>query len=201
MKIICIGRNYAKHAKEMNAEVPSEPIFFLKPDTALLKENNFYYPEFTKDLHYELELVLKINKHGKHISKEHAGNYYEQISLGIDFTARDVQKECKAKGLPWEKAKAFDNSAFLSTNFQSKDDLGEEINFELKKNGESVQMGSTNDLLFDFDSLIAHISQYITLKQGDLIYTGTPEGVGPVEIGDQLDGFLNGEKQFSLKIK
>ena len=201
MKIICIGRNYAKHAKEMNAEVPSEPIFFLKPDTALLKENNFYYPEFTKDLHYELELVLKIVKHGKHIEKEHAGNYYEKVGLGIDFTARDLQKNCKEKGLPWEKAKAFDNSAYIAPQFKDLSELGDEINFELKKNGESVQNGSTNDLLFDFDSLIAHISKYITLKQGDLIYTGTPEGVGAVEIGDQLEGFIQGEKLFCLKIK
>ncbi|UKN03068.1 fumarylacetoacetate hydrolase family protein [Paracrocinitomix mangrovi] len=201
MKIICIGRNYAKHAKEMNAEVPSEPIFFIKPDTALLKENNFYYPEFTNDLHYEVELVLKVCKHGKHISKEHATNYYDQIGLGIDFTARDVQKIHKEKGLPWEKAKAFDNSAVLSQQFIDKANFGPEIEFSLLKNDEIVQEGNTQDLLFDFDELIAHISKYITLKQGDLIYTGTPEGVGPVDIGDVLVGKIEDREMFKLNIK
>ena len=133
MKIICIGRNYAKHAKEMNSEVPKEPIFFLKPDTALLKEKNFYYPEFTKDLHYEVELVLKITKHGKHITEEHASNYYQQVGLGIDFTARDVQRACKEKGLPWEKAKAFDNSAILSPQLLNLSDIGDDISFFIKK--------------------------------------------------------------------
>ena len=199
MKIICIGRNYAKHAKEMNSEVPTEPIFFMKPDTALLKENNFYYPEFTKDLHFEVEIVLKIVKHGKHISLENARNYYQQYTLGIDFTARDVQRNCKEKGLPWEKAKAFDNSAILSQKWL--DIPQNEIEFSLQKNGKVVQHGSSSDLLFSFDQLITHISQFITLKQGDLIYTGTPEGVGPVQIGDELQGFVGLEKMFSLKVK
>lgn len=198
MKIICIGRNYAKHAKEMNSEVPSEPIFFMKPDTALLKENNFYYPEFTKDLHHEVEIVLKITKHGKHISKENARNYYQKFSLGIDFTARDVQRNCKEKGLPWEKAKAFDNSAIISNHWLN---ITDPIKFTLLKNDEVVQKGTTADLLFTFDELIAHVSQFITLKQGDLIYTGTPEGVGPVKIGDELKGFVGDQNMFNLKIK
>lgn len=201
MKIICIGRNYAKHAKEMNSEIPSEPLFFMKPDTALLKENQFYYPEFTQDLHHEVELVLKITKHGKHISQEHASNYYDSVGLGIDFTARDVQQACKEKGLPWEKAKAFDNSAVLSQKFTLIKDLPNPITFSLKKNGEVVQEGSTQDLLFQFDVLIAHISKYVTLKTGDLIYTGTPEGVGPVKIGDTLEGFIGAESFFKIDIK
>ncbi|MBD3637380.1 MAG: fumarylacetoacetate hydrolase family protein [Crocinitomicaceae bacterium] len=201
MKIICIGRNYAKHAREMESEIPKEPIFFLKPDTALLKENNFYYPEFTKDLHYEAELVLKICKHGKHIAVEHASNYYDKVGLGIDFTARDVQKECKEKGLPWEKAKAFDNSAVISQKFIDISNLRGHINFSLKKNGEVVQKGNTKDLLFDFNQLISYISQFITLKTGDLIFTGTPEGVGPVEIGDRLEGFIGSDKLLILSIK
>lgn len=199
MKIICIGRNYAKHAKEMNSEVPAEPIFFMKPDTSLLKENNFFYPDFTKDLHYEVEIVLKITKHGKHISQENARKYYDKLSLGIDFTARDVQKQCKEKGLPWEKAKAFDNAAFLSQKWLAITDS--EIEFSLQKNGEVVQIGSTVDLLFSFDQLIAYISQYITLKTGDLIFTGTPDGVGPVQIGDELKGFVGTDEMFNLKIK
>jgi acylpyruvate hydrolase len=201
MKIICIGRNYAKHAKEMNSAVPTEPIFFMKPDTALLKENNFYYPEFTKDLHYEVELVLKICKHGKHISKEHAKNYYQEIGLGIDFTARDVQSKCKEKGLPWEKAKAFDHSAVLSHNFVKVSELPENISFSLKQNEEVVQIGETKDLLFSFDDIIAYVSQFVTLKTGDLIYTGTPEGVGPVKIGDKLKGYIGEEEFFTLDIK
>lgn len=201
MKIICIGRNYAKHAKEMNSAVPTEPIFFMKPDTALLKENNFYHPEFTKDLHHEIELVLKICKHGKHISKENASSYYEQIGLGIDFTARDVQLQCKEKGLPWEKAKAFDNSAFLAPQFISKRDLGETIDFSLQINGETVQNGNTRDLLFSFDDIISYVSQFVTLKTGDLIYTGTPEGVGAVKIGDELVGSIGEQQMFKLKIK
>lgn len=202
MKIICIGRNYAKHAKEMNAEVPSEPLFFMKPDTALLKESNFYYPDFTKDLHHEVELVLRICKHGKHISPEHASSYYDKIGLGIDFTARDLQAKCKEKGQPWEIAKAFDNSAVLSPHFLSVDDLNlDELNFSLKLNDKVVQVGSTADLLFNFNQLIVHLSKFITLKTGDLIYTGTPEGVGPVSIGDQLEGFIEDQKMFKLAIK
>ena len=202
MKIICIGRNYAKHAKEMNAELPAEPLFFMKPDTALLKEDNFYYPDFTTDLHHEVELVLKICKHGKHIALEHAASYYEQIGLGIDFTARDIQKKCKEKGHPWEKAKAFDNSAILSQNFISKDKLDlNQIKFSLKVNESIVQEGNSEDVIFSFDQIIAYVSQFITLKTGDLIYTGTPEGVGPVRTGDILKGYIGEEEMLKLKIK
>lgn len=201
MKIICIGRNYANHAKEMNAEIPKEPIFFMKPDTALLRDSIFYFPDFTSDLHYEIELVLKISKHGKHIAKEHASKYYQEIGLGIDFTARDIQLECKAKGLPWEKAKGFDSSAVISNTFISKEKMGENISFSLEKNGAIVQSGNTKDLLFSFDDLISHVSKYITLKTGDLIYTGTPEGVGPVIIGDELEGKIADQSMFKLNIR
>ena len=203
MKIICIGRNYAEHAKEMKSEVPTEPVFFMKPDTALLKDNEpFYFPDFTKDLHHEIEVVLKISKVGKHIAEEFANKYYEEISLGIDFTARDLQAQCKAKGLPWEKAKSFDSSAPIG-KFVKKTELGDlqNLNFELKINNESKQKGNTSDLLFSFDKVIAYVSQFVTLKVGDLIYTGTPEGVGPVKIGDQLHGSLNGIELFCFQIK
>lgn len=203
MKIICIGRNYAEHAKEMNAPVPTEPVIFLKPDTALLKDNApFFYPEFTKDLHHEVELVLKISKMGRHIAPEFANRYYDEIGIGIDFTARDIQAKCKEKGLPWEKAKAFDNSApigkFLpKTKFATLDAIA----FHLDVNGKTVQRGNTKDLLFSFDQLIAHVSQYFTLKTGDLIYTGTPEGVGPVKIGDRLEAFIGDEKLLEFEVK
>lgn len=203
MKIICIGRNYAEHAKEMNAPVPTEPVIFLKPDTALLKDNApFFYPEFTKDLHHEVELVLKISKMGRHIAPEFANRYYDEIGIGIDFTARDIQAKCKEKGLPWEKAKAFDNSApigkFLpKTKFAALDAIA----FHLDVNGKTVQRGNTKDLLFSFDQLIAHVSQYFTLKTGDLIYTGTPEGVGPVKIGDRLEAFIGDEKLLEFEVK
>ncbi len=203
MKIICIGRNYAEHAKEMKSEVPTEPVFFMKPDTALLKDNEpFYFPDFTKDLHHEIEVVLKISKVGKHIAEEFAHKYYEKISLGIDFTARDLQAQCKAKGLPWEKAKSFDGSAPIG-KFVKKTELGDlqNLNFELKINNESKQKGNTSDLLFSFDKVIAYVSQFVTLKVGDLIYTGTPEGVGPVKIGDQLQGSLNGTELFCFEVK
>lgn len=202
MKIICIGRNYAKHAKEMNSEAPTEPIFFLKPDTALLKDPVFYYPDFTKDLHYECEIVVRINRVGKHIEEQFAHKYYNQIGLGIDFTARDIQKAAKEKGLPWEKAKAFDNSAVLSPKWIDKAnlDMGS-ITFSLQKNEEVVQSGNSQDMLFTIDRLIAYISQFITLKVGDLIYTGTPEGVGPIQIGDKLSGFIGEEKMFQLSVK
>lgn len=202
MKIICIGRNYAKHAAEMNAEIPQEPMFFMKPDTSLLKENQFYYPDFTQDLHHEIEVVVKISKHGKHIAPEHAASYYEKIGLGIDFTARDIQKDCKAKGHPWEKAKAFDNAAFLGKQFIDKTelDLGN-LSFSLKKNDHSIQEGNTADMLFSIDQLICEISKYVTLKQGDLIYTGTPDGVGPVQRGDKLEGYIGEKAIFKLDIK
>lgn len=201
MKIICIGRNYAEHAKEMKAELPSEPVFFMKPDTALLKDEDFYFPEFTKDLHHEIELVIKISKAGKHIEEQFAHKYYEEIGLGIDFTARDIQAKCKEKGLPWEKAKAFDNSAPIG-KFVNKSTLDlMNIKFELKINNESRQVGSVEDMIFSFDKIIAYISQFVSLKVGDLIFTGTPEGVGPVKIGDKLEGFLNGESFLKLNIK
>lgn len=202
MKIICIGRNYAEHAKEMNSAVPTEPVFFMKPDTALLKEGDFYIPEFTKDLHHEIELVLKICKVGKHIEEQFAHKYYDEIGLGIDFTARDIQAKCKEKGLPWEKAKAFDNSAPLG-KMVKKEELGDlnNIQFELKINGESRQIGSSKDLIFSFDKVISYVSQFVTLKQGDLIYTGTPEGVGPVKMGDKMEGFVNGISFLTLNVK
>ncbi|MCU0360249.1 MAG: fumarylacetoacetate hydrolase family protein [Bacteroidia bacterium] len=201
MKIICIGRNYAAHAKELRNELPTEPVFFMKPDTALLKENEFYYPDFTKELHHEIELVLKICKAGKHIQEEFAHKYYDEIGLGIDFTARDLQEDCKKKGLPWEKAKAFDNSAPIG-NFISKSELElSNIRFGLKVNGVYKQQGNSADLIFSFDKVIAYVSQFVSLKVGDLIYTGTPEGVGPVKIGDRLEGELNGTNFLNLQIK
>lgn len=203
MKIICIGRNYAEHAKEMKSEVPTEPVFFMKPDTALLKDSEpFYYPDFTKDLHHEIEIVIKINKVGKHIEEQFAHKYYDEIGLGIDFTARDLQAQCKAKGLPWEKAKAFDASTPLG-KFVSKSQLGNlsDIGFELKINGESRQIGNTKDLLFSFDKVIAYVSKFVTLKVGDLIYTGTPEGVGPVNIGDKLQGYIKGDLFLEFEVK
>ena len=203
MKIICIGRNYAEHAKEMKSEVPTEPVFFMKPDTALLKDNEpFYFPDFTKDLHHEIEVVLKISKVGKHIAEAFAHKYYEELSVGIDFTARDLQTQCKAKGLPWEKAKSFDGSAPIG-KFVKKSELGDlqNLHFDLSINNELRQKGNTNDLLFSFDKVIAYLSQFVTLKVGDLIYTGTPEGVGPVAIGDKLKGTMNGVELFCFEVK
>lgn len=203
MKIICIGRNYSEHAKELNNPLPTAPLYFLKPDTALLASGKaFFYPEFTKDLHYECELVVKINKVGKHISEKFASTYYDEIGLGIDFTARDIQDECKAKSLPWERAKGFDNSAPISTIFLKKETLDlNKLTFSLKKNNEVVQVGNTKDMIFSIDQLIAYVSQFITLKKGDLIFTGTPAGVGPVNIGDNLTGFIENEKMFEFNIK
>jgi 2-keto-4-pentenoate hydratase/2-oxohepta-3-ene-1,7-dioic acid hydratase in catechol pathway len=203
MKIICIGRNYAEHAKEMKSEVPTEPVFFMKPDTALIKDNEpFYFPYFTNDLHHEIEVVLKISKVGKHIAEAFAHKYYEELSVGIDFTARDLQAQCKAKGLPWEKAKSFDGSAPIG-KFVKKSELGDlqNLHFDLSINNELRQKGNTSDLLFSFDKVIAYVSQFVTLKVGDLIYTGTPEGVGPVAIGDKLKGTLNGEELFCFEVK
>lgn len=202
MKIICIGRNYADHAKEMNAAVPQAPMFFMKPDTALLKDgNDFYYPDFSDDIHYECELVVRINKVGKNIQEKFAHKYYSEVSLGIDFTARDLQSKCKEKSHPWEVAKAFDNSAAISTQFIPIDQLKTPITFELLKNGSVVQSGTTEDMIFSIDRLIAHVSKFITLKVGDLIYTGTPAGVGPIAIGDQLIGTLEGRKMFEFSVK
>ena len=202
MKIICIGRNYAEHAKEMKSAVPTEPIFFMKPDVALLKEGDFYYPNFTNDLHFECEIVVKIYKVGKNIEEKFASKYYSEITLGIDFTARDLQSQCKEKGLPWEKAKAFDNSAPISSNWIKIADLDfENTEFIFSQNGEVRQIGKTSDMIFSIDQLIAHVSQFVTLKTVDLIYTGTPAGVGPVAIGDILTATLNGEKMFDFKVK
>lgn len=204
MKIICVGRNYVAHAKELNNEVPKDPVLFIKPETALLpKGHPFIYPEHTKDLHYELELVVKIERLGKHIPQEFAHKYYSQVGLGIDFTARDVQSICKEKGLPWEKAKAFDHSAPISKKFIPIDQLSnsENICFELVKNGVTVQKGESAKMLFGIPELISHISQYFTLKIGDLIFTGTPSGVGAAMKGDQLCGYLEGEKLLEINIK
>lgn len=203
MKIICIGRNYAEHAKELKNDIPTEPVFFMKPDTALLKDGEpFYYPEFTKDLHHEIEIVLKINKVGKHIDEQFAHKYYDEIGLGIDFTARDLQAKAKEKGLPWEKAKAFDGSAPLG-KFMSKTQFSKlsSIGFALSVNGETRQKGNTSDLLFSFDKIIAYVSQFVTLKVGDLIYTGTPEGVGPVKIGDKLQGYIEDQLMLEFEVK
>ena len=203
MKIIAIGRNYAEHAKELNNPVPSVPVIFMKPDTALLKDNKpFYHPDFSEDVQHELEIVLKICKEGKSISEKFAGNYYEEIALGIDFTARDIQTRHKEKGLPWELAKAFDNSAPVS-HFVPKASFADiyGLNFHLDVNGETRQKGSTADLLFSFEKLISFVSGYITLKKGDLIFTGTPPGVAKVKIGDHLEGYLEDKKLLDFYIK
>lgn len=192
MKVICIGRNYSDHAKELNNPVPSKPMIFMKPPSALLVNNKpFYYPEFTNDLHYELELVVKICKNGRHIQPSYAHKYYEQVALGIDFTARDLQTECKQKGHPWEIAKGFDGSAPIS-DFISIDKVNRNtIEFELHKNGTLVQKGNTKDMIFSIDQIIVYISKFFKLQMGDIIYTGTPAGVGPVVIGDKLEGLLH----------
>ncbi len=203
MKIICIGRNYAEHAKEMKAAVPTEPVFFMKPDTALIKGNEpFYYPDFSKEIHHEVELVIKMSRAGKHIEPEFAHKYYEEIGIGIDFTARDIQAKCKEKGLPWEKAKSFDGSAPIG-NFVNKRTFTDlyNINFLLTINGKSVQKGNTKDLLFSFDKVISYISKFVTLKTGDLIFTGTPEGVGEVKKGDVLEAFIEKESLLKFEIK
>lgn len=203
MKIICIGRNYIDHAKELNNPVPSEPLFFLKPDSAILpKRNPFYIPNFTNIVHYEVELIIKICKLGKNINENFASTYYNEIGLGIDFTARDLQDKCKEKGHPWEIAKAFDQSAVVSEKFIDKKNLNlNNINFSLKKNGEIVQQGNSSNMLFNFDKIIAHVSKFMTLKIGDLIFTGTPAGVGKVKIGDELIGYLEEEKAFKTNVK
>lgn len=203
MKIICIGRNYIDHAKELHNPVPEEPIYFFKPDCALLLNNKpFYIPEFSSEIHHELEIVIRINRLGKHIEEKFANRYYEEIGLGIDFTARDVQKRCKEKGLPWEKAKAFDYSAPLS-KFIHKSKLPElnKLDFELYKNDQLAQKGNSKDMIFNIDTLIAYVSQFVTLKIGDLLYTGTPSGVGPVKIGDTLRATLNGQELLNFDIK
>ena len=203
MKIICIGRNYANHAIELGNTITSEPVFFLKPDTAISpKGHPFFIPDFSRNVHYEVELVIKINRLGKHIQESFAHKYYQEIGLGIDFTARDVQEEVKAKGLPWEKAKGFDGSAIISRSFIPKEELDlNNIDFTLEKNGDTVQVGNSKDMLFNFDKIIAYISQFYTLKIGDLIYTGTPAGVGQLNNGDILKGFIGMQKMFEVKVK
>lgn len=202
MKIICIGRNYSDHTKEMNAPLPSEPLYFMKPDTAIFKDKVYYIPDFTNDLHHEIELVVKISKMGKHIDFKNAGNYYEEIGLGIDFTARDIQQICKEKGLPWEKAKAFDNSALLAKEFFKKSDLNlENTVFGLRKNDKIVQEGNSKDMIFSIDEIICHLSKFVTLKPGDLIYTGTPQGVSAVQSGDKLEGYIENKTLFSVEMK
>ncbi|QEC78133.1 fumarylacetoacetate hydrolase family protein [Mucilaginibacter ginsenosidivorax] len=203
MKIIAIGRNYAEHAKELNNPVPTVPVIFMKPDTALLKDNKpFYHPDFSEDIHHEIELVLKVSKEGKHIGEKFAAGYYDEIGLGVDFTARDIQSRHKEKGLPWELAKAFDGSAPIS-NFVPKATFADiyNINFKLDINGETRQQGNTNMLLFSFESIIAFVSRYITLKKGDLIFTGTPAGVGRVKVGDRLEGYIGDEKMLDFWVK
>lgn len=203
MKIIAIGRNYSEHAKELNNPIPSKPVIFLKPDTAVLKDNkDFYYPDFSTDIHHEIEIVLRVCKEGKHVNPKFAATYFDAVGLGIDFTARDIQSDHKAKGLPWELAKAFDNSAPVS-ELKPKEEFADlyNLDFKLEKNGEIVQKGNTKDLLFSFEQIIVFVSQYITLRKGDLIYTGTPEGVGPVQVGDHLQGYIGEEKYLDFKIK
>ena len=203
MKILCIGRNYADHISELNNERPSEPVIFLKPDTAILKDNEaFYHPDFSNDIHHEVEIVLKINKVGKNIEAKFAHKYYDEIGIGIDFTARDIQSKLKEKGLPWEKAKAFNGSAPIS-GFVSKSQIAglNNLNFHLEVNGEIKQTGNTKMMLWNFDEIIEEISKYFTLKTGDLIFTGTPAGVGKVAIGDKLTAFIEGNEMMSFEVK
>lgn len=202
MKIICIGRNYANHIAELANERPESPVVFLKPDSAILPNKNpFFIPPFSDDVHYEVEVLVKINKVGKHIETKFAHKYYDEIGLGIDFTARDVQAKCKEKGLPWEKAKAFDGSAVVG-DFYSKDEFDlENISFQLDKNGSIVQDGNTSSMLWKIDELISYVSQYFTLKKGDILYTGTPAGVGRVEEDDVLTGIIAGKKAFQIRVK
>jgi len=203
MKIIAIGRNYPDHAKELHNAVPEQPVIFLKPDTALLKDNhNFYYPAFSGNIHHEVEVVLRICKEGKHIGAKFAPTYYDAVGLGIDFTARDIQQQQKDKSLPWELAKAFDGSAPVSALYP-KDTFGDlhNLGFRLDKNGVTVQRGNTAEMIFSFEDILVFVSQYITLRRGDLIFTGTPAGVGPVAIGDYLEGFIGDQRMFHFYVK
>lgn len=202
MKIICIGRNYAKHIEELANERPVSPVVFLKPDSAILpRKNPFFIPAFSKDVHYEVEVLVKINKVGKHIDAKFGHKYYDEIGLGIDFTARDVQAVCKEKGLPWEKAKAFDGSAVIGSFYPKKEFDLENLNFQLYKNDALVQDGNTSAMLWKIDELIAYVSQYFTLKKGDVIFTGTPAGVGGVQENDVLKGVIEGREAFSIRVK
>ena len=202
MKIICIGRNYAKHIEELENEKPASPVIFMKPDSSvILKNHPFVIPPFSEDIHYEVELLVKINRIGKHIDQKFAHKYYQEIGLGIDFTARDLQSAMKAKGLPWEKAKAFDGSAMIGP-FVDKTELDlDNVRFQLHRNGDLVQDGQSAHMLWKIDELIAYVSQYFTLKIGDILFTGTPAGVGQVEAGDHLEGSLEGRTMFQLKVK
>jgi 2-keto-4-pentenoate hydratase/2-oxohepta-3-ene-1,7-dioic acid hydratase in catechol pathway len=203
MKIICIGRNYIAHANELSNPVPREPVFFLKPDTSLLLRNRpFYYPDFSKEIHYEVEVVFKLCKVGKNIKEPFASGYYDEIGIGIDFTARDLQQVCKEKGLPWTIAKGFDNAAPLSPFINRKEfsDIND-VAFHLEINGQVVQQGNTKNMIFNIDRLIAYLSKFMTLKTGDLIFTGTPAGVGPVKIGDKLEAFIADKKMLECNVK
>jgi len=203
MKIVCIGRNYADHARELGNDIPEEPVVFMKPKSALLQSHNpFYYPEFTNELHYECELVLRVCKNGRYIQERHASNYINAITVGIDFTARDIQDECKRKGLPWEKAKAFDNSAAIGKFIDITPETNlKNIDFSFFKNGEEVQKANSSQMIFSFDKLIANISNYFSLNIGDLIFTGTPAGVGECVVGDDLEAFLQGQSMLKLQVK
>ncbi len=203
MKIICIGRNYVAHARELNNEVPDKPVFFMKPDSALVTANRpFFYPDFSKDVHHELELVIRINRLGRSIEEKYAGRYYNELALGVDFTARDLQAEQKKKGLPWEIAKGFDYSAPVSEFFpvEKYGDI-HNLSFRLDLNGKTVQDGSTSLMIFSFEEIIAYVSRFMTLKTGDLIFTGTPAGVGPVAINDRLEAYLEGDKLMDFPVK
>lgn len=204
MKIICIGRNYSEHISELNNERPADPVIFLKPDTAvLLKKQPFFIPEFSQDIHYEVEVLVRINKVGKHIQEKFAHKYYQEIGLGIDFTARDLQQQLKEKGLPWEKAKGFDGSAVVGEKWIDKNSIENlnNINFSLLKNDVAVQTGNTSDMLWKIDDIISYVSGFFTLKIGDIIFTGTPKGVGKVEVNDKLTGFIGEEQIFSIQVK
>ena len=203
MKIFCVGRNYSDHAAELGNDVPDEPVIFMKPKSALLQPHTpFYYPEFTNELHYECELVLRISKNGKYIQEKFASKYYDAITTGIDFTARDIQDELKKKGLPWEKAKAWDNSAVIGkwvpmANIKNK----REINFSFQKNKEVVQQGNSADMIFDFDYIVSYISNFFSINIGDLVFTGTPKGVGEIVVGDEVEAFLENESLLTLDVK
>lgn len=204
MKIICIGRNYARHIAELENQKPEDPVLFIKPDTSvLLKNQPFFIPSFSKDVHYEVELLVRINRVGKHIQQKFAHKYYDEIGLGIDFTARDLQQQLKEQGLPWEKAKGFDGAAVIGEKWMDKGKLGDlnDVNFELQKNNQVVQQGNTSEMLWKIDELIEYISKYFTLKIGDVIFTGTPSGVGPVDVNDELTGFLKSKQIFSIQVK
>ena len=202
MKIICIGRNYAKHIEELANEKPENPVVFLKPDSAILpKKNPFFIPPFSNDVHYEVEVLVKINKVGKHIAAKFAPKYYDEIGLGIDFTARDIQKKCKEKGLPWEKSKGFDGSAVIGEFFSKEEFNLNNLQFQLFKNDKLVQDGNTSNMLWGIDELIAYVSQYFTLKKGDVIFTGTPSGVGSVKENDVLKGVLKSREAFNIRVK